>query len=138
MLELLAEKSDFEEIPEILVNDEVEKMFHELEHSIEKQGGTFADYLSTIDKTPTQVKEDMRPQGLIRVKVAILLEEIAKKEGVEISQEDVDAEIQKQLEWYKDNEKAQERIQNEAYKRYMEFRLRNQRTIDLLKKQMVK
>ena len=138
MLELLAEKSSFEEIPDILVNDEVEKMFHELEHSIEKQGGKFVDYMSSIDKTPAQIKEGMRDQALVRVKVAILLEEVAKQEKVEVKDEEVQKEIDTQSEAYPDNEQVKERLQSEQYKQYTKYRIRNKRTIDLIRGHMVK
>ena len=44
MLEQLAEGSKFDDIPQSMVEEEIEKMMHELEHSVQKQGAQFEDY----------------------------------------------------------------------------------------------
>ena len=139
VLELLAEKSEFEEIPEFLVDDEVEKMVHELEHAVTKQGGKFEDYLQSMKKTPEELREGMRDQALMRVKVALVLRAVGKAENVEVTPDDVQAEIQKQLDMYKQEDTdARERLQSEAYREYVQYRMRNERVIDLLIEKMVK
>lgn len=137
-LEVLAEKSKYSEIPEFLVDDEIEKMVHELEHAVTSQGGVFADYLASIKKSPKELRDGMRDQALMRVKVALVLREIGKQEGVEISNDDAQAELQKQLDLYKENDDARKKLESDEYREYLKFRMRNERVIEMVLKAMVK
>lgn len=137
-LELLAEKSSFADIPDFLVDDEVEKMVHELEHAVTSQGGVFADYLNSIGKTPGELRDGMRDQALTRVKVALVLREVGKKEELEVSNDEVQDEIEKQLAMYKEDDAAREKLGSDAYRDYMRFRMRNEKVIAFLLEKMVK
>ncbi|NQV12559.1 trigger factor [Candidatus Uhrbacteria bacterium] len=138
MLELLAEDTKFEDIPSALVDDELDKMVHELEHSVEKQGGKFVDYLQQIDKTPQQLRDSWKDQAELRVKVALVLREVGKVEDIEATDEDVSAEIEKQASFYQDNEAQKEQVETAQYREYMKHRLRNQKVIAFLRGEMVK
>ncbi len=137
-LELLAEKSSFAEIPEFLVDDEVEKMVHELEHAVEKQGGVFTDYLQSIKKTPKELRDGMREQGLMRVKVALVLRAVAKAEGVEVGQDEVQTEIEKQAAMYGKEEETRERMLSPEYRDYTGYRMRNEKVVAFLRGKMVR
>jgi len=76
MLESLADKSRFEDIPDLLLNEEINKMTHELEHRVEEQGLEFDHYLKSIKKTLADLKLDFAAQALIRIKVALILPSI--------------------------------------------------------------
>lgn len=137
-LELLANTSTFGEIPETLVEDEVEKMMHELEHAVTSQGGVFADYLSSIKKSPVELREGMRDQGLMRVQVALLLREIGRSEAIDVSNDEIQSEIEKQLAQYKEGDEAREKLSSDAYRDYMHYRLRNEKVIARILTTMVK
>ncbi|PIR47447.1 trigger factor [Candidatus Uhrbacteria bacterium CG10_big_fil_rev_8_21_14_0_10_50_16] len=137
-LELLAEKSAFGTIPEFLVEDEVEKMVHELEHAVTSRGGVFDDYMKSLGKTAGELREGMRDQGLLRVKVALLLRAIGTKEGLDVSNDDVQEEIEKQLALYKEDDEARDKLSSDAYRDYMRYRMRNEKVVDFLLEKMVK
>jgi len=138
MLELLAEKTKFDDIPDSMVDDETEKMVHELEHSVEKQGMKFEDYLQSIKKTRDEVKAGMRDGGLMRVKVALVLREVAKAEDLKVSDDELKAELAKQLEMYGNDEQSKERLSSEAYSDYLRYRMTNEKVIEFLRGVMVK
>ncbi len=137
-LELLAEKSSFTEIPEFLVDDEVEKMVHELEHAVERQGGAFTEYLQSIKKSPKELRDGMREQGLMRVKVALLLRAVAKAEGIAVAPDEVQTEIEKQAAMYGKEEEARERVLSPEYRDYTSYRMRNEKVVAFLRGKMVK
>jgi trigger factor len=138
MLELLSNNTEFEDLPEALVTDELDKMVHELEHSVERQGGKFVDYLQQINKTPEELRDSWKEQAGLRVKVALVLREVAKVEGIEVSDDDVSEEITRQSEFYKDNEAQKDQVETAQYREYMKHRLRNQKVIAFLRDVMVK
>ncbi|MFH1712011.1 MAG: trigger factor, partial [Patescibacteria group bacterium] len=95
VLDLLAEKSDFEKIPDLLVNQEVEKMLHELKHNVNNQGVEFEQYLQSINKSVNDLKLDFATTALTRIKVAILLKAISKEQDVKVDDKEIDTELDK-------------------------------------------
>ena len=138
VLDLVAEKSTFEKIPDLLVNQEIEKMIHELRHQVSQQGANFEDYLKSVGKNLGELKLDFTPNALQRLKVAIILKEVAEKENIAADEKEIDAELDKIAEQYKDNEEARKRIFDPQYREYVSHQMRNRKTIDFLKETMIK
>lgn len=137
MLELIAGKSRFDDIPDLLVNEEINKMIEELKRGVAEQGMEFEAYLKSIKKTLADLKLDMSPQAILRVKVALVMREIAKTEDVKVAAEELDAEIDRQAALYEDKEKR-EQVYAPEYRDYVETILKNRKVIDLLGSIMVK
>src|SRR4030042_333272 len=64
MLKKLIDKSQFGELPDILINAEVNKMLQELESNIARQGLKFEDYLKHLNKTTDQMKLEFVPKAI--------------------------------------------------------------------------
>ncbi|MFH1631976.1 MAG: trigger factor [bacterium] len=138
VLDKVAEKSQFEEVPDMLVNQEIEKMLHELQHNVSERGMDFDKYMKDIGKTLADIKIDFAKPALTRVKIAIVLKEIAKRERIKVDTNEVDAEIDRIAKMYEGNEDAQKQIFDPAYRDYVTSQLTNRNVIDFLKKKMVK
>lgn len=138
ILEKIVEESCFEEIPEILINAETHKMLHELEESIEEKGLKFNDYLQKIGKTQDQIILDFTPQAIKRIKTSLAISEIANKENIKASEEEIDKEIAQTLEIYKDNPEIHERIKSEESRQYLRNVITNRKTIEFLKNNAIK
>lgn len=138
VLDLLAEKSDFEKIPDLLVNQEIEKMLHELKHNISSRGLEFDDYLKSINKSLPELKMDFTPTAIRRIEVSILVKEIAKSEDVKVDEKEVDVELDKIAKQYEGNKEAKEQVYSPQYREYVAHQLRNKKTVDLLREKMVK
>lgn len=136
MLEQIAAASTFEDIPDLLVNEEINKMIHELEHAVEQQGGRMDEYLSSIKKTLAQVKLDMTPQALMRIKVAILLRALAKQLNTVVEPKELDTELDRLAAEY-ENEEVKKRVYTPMYREYTETLLRNRKVIAHLRGLMV-
>src|SRR4029079_4144679 len=80
MLELLANKSTFDEFSDLLVNQEIDKMIAELQDWVYQNGMEFDKYLQSIGKSQTDLKIDFTPQAIMRLKVALILNKIAEDE----------------------------------------------------------
>lgn len=96
LIEKVVENSQME-IPRILIDMEIEKMFKEFENSISQTGLTLDQYLERIKKTRQNLEKDWQGQAKKRVQVALALREIAKKENVTVSQKEVEEETNKAL-----------------------------------------
>ncbi len=134
ILEKIVEDSRFGDLPEILINAEAHKMVHELEDSITSRGIEFDAYLGKIGKTRDQILLDFAPQAVKRIKTALVISEIAKVENIKVDEKEIDNEIEKVLEIYKDNSEIHERIKSEESRQYLKNVLRNRKVIEFLKK----
>jgi trigger factor len=98
ILKRLAETHHFD-IPETLVERELAAMVRQkLEQEARMKGRS--QVASPEDRAARQqeakrLQEEFRPEALRRVKVGMILEAIAEKEGISVSQEDLDAEIKR-------------------------------------------
>lgn len=76
---------------------------------MESQGIPMDQYLQLVGSTREKFMADLRPAALQTIKERLVLEAIAKAENLEVTDEDVEAEIQKMADMYKmDVEKAKE------------------------------
>jgi trigger factor len=138
MLEALVDASAFTDIPDILVKDEIRKMMAELEHSIDERGMNMDEYLSSIKKTKDSLQMEFAPQAIRRIKTATLIKEIAKRENVTVAEAELDHELDHILEGVrKDDASTRERVTSPEYREYVGILLRNQKTLELLKKRCI-
>jgi trigger factor len=138
MLESLATKSSFDDIPDTLVNEEINKMTAELQRAVEAQGGEFEKYLESMKKTLADLKLDFTAQALTRIKVALAMRAVAKKADIQVEEKELDEELDRLAEQHKDNKEAKEQIFSAEYRDYMEQILRNRKVIDFLRETIVK
>jgi trigger factor len=139
LLEKLVDQSSFSDVPEILVNDEVRKMLAELEHGVEEQGMKMEDYLVSIKKTKDELRLGFVEQAMRRIKAATLIKEIAKRENIAVSEDELDTEVDRILATVKPEDVAtRERVISPEYREYVSILMRNQKTLELLKKKGIK
>ena len=82
------------EIPEAMVDREVEAMVRDGESRMQMQGLDFKTYLQYFGMDLDGYKAQVRPAALTRVKTELALEKIAELEKIEISEEDIENEYQ--------------------------------------------
>jgi trigger factor len=87
--------------PASLVDAEVQRGLHDLGHRMEAQGATIAQYLEATGQTPEQFLETMRQSAIPSVKADLALRAVAEAEGIEPTEDDIDAEIARLAETYK-------------------------------------
>lgn len=77
------------EIPESLVDREVEREMEDLERRVARRGLRLDRYLQYLDKSETEYRTDLRPDAESRVKVDLALEEVGKQLAIDPSEEEV-------------------------------------------------
>lgn len=83
------------DIPEVMVEQEVDQLLEHYEHQLKMQGLNLAQYLQLTDQDEDTLREQYKEVAEKRVKRGLVLEAIAKKENIEVSEEDVEAELKK-------------------------------------------
>lgn len=80
-------------IPQSMVMGEVENKLKEMEHHLSMQGANMEMYLNMIGKKIDDVAKEMMPMAHAKVKADLILEEIARKEGLMITEEEMAAKM---------------------------------------------
>ena len=88
------------EIPEAMVNTQAESMIDDFANRIAQQGLSLEQYAQFTGTTVEQMLDQMKPDALKRIQSGLVLEAIAVKEDIQVSEEDVEAEIGKMAEMY--------------------------------------
>jgi len=120
------------EIPDVLLQGELDKMARELESSLVGQGANFKDYLSSINKSLDDLKKGWVEQAKKRIKIGLLIRRIAKEEEVTAPEEEIDKEINATLSQNPGNKEVERTVKTPAYRDYIAEVIRNRKTIKLL------
>lgn len=89
------------EIPEVMVTERIKVMVEDLSRNIAQQGMTLEQYFQYTNSNEEVMKERLRPQAAESVKTDLVLEAIAKAEGIGVTEDEVNEEIKKLSEQYK-------------------------------------
>jgi trigger factor len=118
------------DLPEILVEQEVEVMHDEFRGSLSRQGIGEEAYLKAIEKTEADMHADFRPGAEKRVKTLLVLSKVAETEGVVVPDADVDAEIAKGRERYAGDPKLNAYFDSDRGRSYIRSTLRRSRVVE--------
>ena len=81
------------EVPEVLVKDELDHMVADLKARVREQGITFEQFLLQARKTEDEIRGEWKPAAERRAKSILVLDAIAKKEGVTVSSNELAAQV---------------------------------------------
>ena len=134
--ELVAELADSSKValPELLIDDQLQSIEQDLMQNLSYRGLTMDSYLKTQgfkDKADWQKKE-ARPAAEKRVKAGLVLAELSKELGVEVSREELDMQISTFKQQYGKDAKLAARFDDPNVHRDIANRMITDKTIDKL------
>ena len=134
--ELVAELADSSKValPELLIDDQLRSIEQDLMQNLSYRGLTTDSYLKAQgfkDKADWQKKE-ARPAAEKRVKAGLVLAELSKELGVEVSREELDAQISTFKQQYGKDAKLAARFDDPNVHRDIANRMITDKTIDKL------
>ena len=89
------------EIADAMITSQARNMANDFAQRLQMQGMTVDQYLQYTGLTREALVDQMKPQAETRIKNRLVLEAIAKAENIEVSDEEVEAEMQKMADAYK-------------------------------------
>lgn len=120
------------ELPDVLVDQEVEVMHDEFRGSLARQGITEEAYLKVVEKTEADLHADFRPQAEKRVKVLLVLTRVADTEGVTVPDAQVEAEVARARERYGADSRLAKYIASERGRSFVRSTLRRSAVVEKL------
>ena len=105
------------DIPDAMVETQLDRVADDFSYRLAMQGMEFESYLKMTGMTMEQFRSVFTPQALRQVKIRLALEKVAELEGMDITEEDLNAEFDKLAENNKmDIEKVKELLAAEDLK----------------------
>lgn len=130
LLEAVAKETEIE-LPEELVHEEIHRMLHSYDERLRMQGLSLDQYLEFTKKTTEDMENELKGEAEKTVTYRYMIEEIANKENISATDEEVDAEAERLAEMYKMTK--DEIINAFGDKEMIKYDLRMRRTIEFLK-----
>ncbi|MDD3487218.1 MAG: trigger factor [Candidatus Moranbacteria bacterium] len=122
------------ELPDILIDQELEKMLGEMEQNIASMGMDLETYLGNIKKSKDELVEGWKDTAEKRVRAALVLREIAAGEEIKAPAEEVEQEINKAMAYYKTIPDMEKNIDMEKLYNYIQGIILNEKVFQFLEK----
>lgn len=121
------------ELPEMLIEQEVDAMWHDFEHQLEHQNLKVEDYLKKTEMTAEKLRAEWQEPARKRVIAGLALNAFRQKEGIEATDADVAAEIARLKSVYPDEkDEVEQKYKHDWERSRLKTLLSGQMAIDKL------
>lgn len=120
-------------IPHAMIHDEIDRMMEQYKQNLSMQGLTIEQFYKFTNSDENALRDQMHGEAEKRVKFRLMLEEIAKAENIEITEEEANKESKKLAEKYQMEE--QEFLKLFGGMEMIKYDLKMRRAIEILKEQ---
>ncbi len=97
IIEAIAERATIDP-PDTMIDEEVEHQLNHFKENLGRSGTPYEGYLRLQNMTEDALKAELRPEAVRRLRNSLLLQELAKREEIEVTDEDLEPEIARMME----------------------------------------
>jgi trigger factor len=116
------------EMPNILIEGELDRMTYRMKLDIQRMGISYDDYMKHLGKSEEAMRNELRADAEKRVKMEIMISDIAVKENITPNEEEVQKEVDRLVKEYPGTDPARA-------KAYVEQVLVNEQVFKMLESQ---
>ena len=120
------------EIPDAMIETQARQMVDDFAQRLQMQGLSMQQYMQYTGMDVAKMVEQMKPQAEKRIKTRLVLEKIAETESIEVTDEEINAEIEKMASAYKMEADKLKEYMGDTEKENMKKDLAVQKAVDLL------
>ncbi|KKY02228.1 MULTISPECIES: trigger factor [Paraclostridium] len=131
LVEKISEGTEVE-VPNAMVETQIDNMLMELNYQLQYQGLQLEQLLQMTGRSIEDLRNEKREEATKLVKSSLILEAIAKAENVEVSEADVDAEVEKMAKMYNMEVEKIKSVMRPTDLEDIKGQLKIRKTIDLL------
>lgn len=124
LIEEIVENSEME-VPEMVVESELDRMVNQFKADVEHAGVEFEEYLDNIDKSLEDLRNEWRPDAKKQAQIQLVLNKIAAEEGIDPEEAELEEEIQQIKQQY-------ENVDEDRVRTYVGTMLRNEKVFEYL------
>lgn len=130
-LEKLVENTEVN-IPEAMIDSEVEKMVEQFSANLSYQGLTIEKYCEYMGSTLEEFKTNLRPNAKRDVTLKLALEYIAKAEDIKVEEKDIDNKVEELVKEYGDTANTESFKNNPNIRHYVTDQILQEKTIAIV------
>ena len=138
ILDQMIEKSEFDEIPDVLIDSEKRKMFYELKSDLDRRGLTIEQYLQDIKKTQEQIFNEFTEGATKRAKAALVSRQVAMENEIKVEKADLDKEVAAIRQAYPNDSQVEENLKRAEVIDTIAATVQNRKVVELLKEKILK
>ncbi len=131
VLEGIKEEVSFE-VPEILIEKELDNMLNNIKNQLANNNSSFEDYLKEIKKTEEDLRKEWRKKAEENVSYALLLHKISENEKIEVSSEEIENEIDRHFSSTGRNKEEENEENLQRMRSYIHDSIKNQKVFQVL------
>ena len=133
LIDQVSEKTTVE-IPDILIDSEIENMMNEFRNNVSQSGIKFEEYLKNVNTSIEKLKTEWRELAEKRVKTGLVMREISLKEKIKISNDEIEQKVNETLKHYPNEEEVRKNIDIEKFKDHVTSIMVNEKVFEVLEK----
>lgn len=100
LIEAVVKASEVE-IPEVMIERQLDMFIDDFAMRLSYQGYRLEDYLTQMNMTQEQLRDERREQAKETVKTRLVLEQIVKQENLDVTEEELNAKLKETADKYK-------------------------------------
>jgi trigger factor len=131
IIDKIVETSEVQ-VPDTLINSELDDQVTQMRTRLAQQGISFDEYLASNDQTEADLRADLTEAAEGRVRNTLVLQEVAKAEGLEVTDEDLDAEIEKLVVGRSNPEQLRSLYRSDYFRGMLENELHDRKLMDMV------
>ena len=120
-------------IPEVMVNNQIERAINEMKQSLSSQGLSYDLYLTYINMTDSELRESRKADTEKQIRTSLVLSELVKSENIKVTDEEVEAKINELAEKMKKTPDELKKTMNDSQKEVIQSNIISDKVINLLK-----
>ena len=128
ILDALVDKATID-FPELLVKQELLRMTQDFEAQLTQMGLTLDAYLEQMKKTKEALEAEWLPQAKRRLSANLVIEFLAEDEAITVDTPEVEAEMNKALQYYKNVKDIEKNIDMERLYAAVSGQLKNEKVL---------
>ena len=130
VVETVAENAEVD-IPNCMIEKQLDGQIRDISYRLQSQGMPLEQYLQYTGMTMEALRDQLRDEAKKTVKTSLVITEIAKKENIEVTDEDIEAEYKTMADMYKmEPEKIKEMMGGQTEALVSELKAR--KTVDFI------
>jgi trigger factor len=133
LIDQVAEKTTVE-IPEIMIESELNNMINEFKNNITQTGIEFEEYLKNVNTNLEKLKSEWQPMAEKRTKTGLVMREISSQEEIKITDEEIEKRVNETLKFYPNEEELRKNMDLEKFKDHMAGVIMNEKVFEVLEK----
>src|SRR6185369_1400322 len=116
----------------LLVEQELSRMIREFETQLQSVGMNLSAYLEQTKKTDEELRNEWMPQAKKRLAAHLVTEQISKDETLAVPTEEIEAEMNRALQYYKNVKDAEKNMDMERLYQAVQGQLQNEKVLSWL------